>query len=72
MIWKLQLWLAENLGWYQYEGISFMYRGPMGHVLYNDGFSSANLPLGIAVRYARMNGGTVLPPHKSERPPPVS
>jgi hypothetical protein len=64
MIWKIQLWCAEHLGWYQYEGLSFCYRGPRGMVLYPDGFWSTALPLGIAVRYARMNGGTVHPPLK--------
>lgn len=64
MIWRLQMLLAMRLGWYRYHGslglASIRHpRWPFARVKYTDGTASMPMPLGNAVEYREMFGGTI-------------
>lgn len=69
-MYKIQLWLATNLGWYRYYGMIGCEprHWPKARVLYppDEKFSfpggrSTPMALGNAIDYAEMFNGTVVP-----------
>lgn len=59
MFWKIKLFLA-TYGFFRYNGIMPLYKGPQGRVLYYDGSKSKQMALGNASDYAKMFGGKVI------------
>lgn len=62
--WRVCSWLGKH-GWFTYNGLRGMQPSwyPQGQMVYQDGFKSEPMAIGIAWSYARMFNGEVVPPN---------